>query len=649
MKKFFVSAGVVAMAVMAITASAAHDDPVLMTVGGNDVHKSEFEYLYHKNNQQQLQPQSVDEYVNMFVDYKLKVADALAAGLDTTTSFRNEYRQFCNELASPYLADSTVLNELLREAYQHTLENVNVSHLMVSLGQSQAESDSMATVLNKLRQDIVDGKISWDEAVAANSIDRPTAQTGGYMGWIQPGRLPYAFEKEAYDTPAGQISGVANSGFGLHIIRVNERRPAPGEVKARHILKLTFRKSPEEAAKAKQQIDSIYNVLVAGADFADVATRESEDPGSARNGGDLGWFGPGTMVAEFDSTSFALKDGELSKPVETSYGYHIILREDSRKPQSYDEMLPTLKSWVNGDDRSQLPRRKRMEALSAKFNAHLLQDGLEQVKQLIEKNGGYDSAAIAQLKVSDIPVLEVAGVKTPVSEVMPMVAQTNSKSADGARDLVSNAAWHIMQNKIVDAERADMITNNPEYRNLVKEYRDGILLFDIANQRVWDKAAKDLDGLDAFFAANRDKYKWEAPKYKGYIIFATTDSLMGAAKQYCDSLDQAGAFDVKTFVADMRTRFGRDVKVERVLAAKGDNPISDYLIFDGPRPETDSKSRWKHYFKYQGHIAEQPEEVADVRGAVTTDYQNALERQWLDELHKKYKVKINKKVLKSVK
>ncbi len=644
MKKIVFSAGVLAAA-LAVCA-AKNNDPVLMTVNGRQVHKSEFEYLYHKNNSQQLQPQTLEQYVDMFVDYKLKVADAEAAGIDTTKAFLDEYNKFRNELADPYMSDEACRDSLIAQAYEHQKENVKVSHIMMAAGNTPDEQDKAVARLDSIRRAIVDGSMSWGDAVKRYSIDRSSNNNNGSMGWMNPGRFPWPFEEAAYNTKVGEISGVVNSGYGIHIIHVDQRRQNPGEVEAAHILKLTARKSEEDAAKAKFQIDSIYNVVKANpAAFNEVAKAESEDPGSRDKGGELGYFGPGMMVAQFDSVAFALNDGEISEPFKTSYGYHIIYRTNHRPIKSFEEMRTQLEAQVNNGERALLPRQRKTQQLVKKYKAQLNEKSLTSLKSTINANaGGYDSAMVAQLKKSTLPMFTVNGKSTPLSEVMPGVVATASKDADNAVLLIRSASQSLMERKAQDAERDNLAQENTEYRNLVNEYRDGILLFEIANRNVWERAAADKEGLEAYFKANKDKYQWTEPKFKGYVVFATGDSIMEEAKTYSATVKD---LDHEAFVKAMRDKFGRDVRVERVIAAKGENAITDYLAFGGELPQNDNL-RWKHYFAFNGRIINQPEEAADVRGLVTTDYQNQLEADWVKSLRSKYTYKIDQKVLKQV-
>lgn len=637
------SASVLTLAMAIMTAK--NNDPILMTVNSIPVHKSEFEYLYKKNNSQQLKPQTLDEYVDMFVNYKLKVADALKSGLDTTAEFKAEFAKFKGELADPYLMETEVMDSLIQAAYNQQLKYLHVKHLMLPEASSKTERQLIRDNLDSIRTEIVAGRLSWDDAVAKYSIDRSSNTNGGDMGWMMPSRYPYSFVDMAYATPIGEISPVVSSGFGFHIIKVVDQMPNPGEVEVEHILKLTANKSPEDAAKAKVQIDSIYNLVKNGADFKDVARRESEDPGSASRGGALGWFGKGTMVAPFDSAAFALADGEISAPVRTSYGYHILHKLGHRDVASLDKMKPQLENAINGDDRSLLPRIAKIKRLKKQFNGRIDDKGLDKVKQLIEKNGGYDSTTIALLAQSDITVYSIGKKKYPVSEVINRVSATAVKDAANARNLIATAANSALEADLIDLEREDLINSNAEYRNLVNEYRDGILLFNIASEKVWDRASKDTKGLEEYFRQHRDKYKWQAPKFKGYVIFAENDSVLNVIKDFVNAYDTKD-FDNTKFTDAVRAKFGREAKVERVIAAKGDNAITDYLAFDGPKPESNNK--WKVYFAFRGHIINAPEEAADVRGLVTADYQTELEDQWIKDLRKKYPVNINKKVLDTI-
>ena len=637
MKKLILAIGVLGASLLALTAQS---DPVLMNVAGKDVHLSEFEYLYNKNNAQQVQPQSLDEYVDMFVNYKLKVADAEAAGIDTTAEFITEFHKFRNELAAPYLRDEAVFEQTVREAYEHLANEVTVSHIMMADG-DEAKLDS-------IRNEILAGNLTFEAAARKYSIDRGSSQRGGLMGVVLGGRYPKPFEDAAFATAVGEISPVVNSGYGWHIIRVENRRPSRGEVLCEHIL---LRVTPDMNDEARQivdnRIDSIYRVVSADtALFEEVARMQSQDPGSAARGGRLNWFGSGMMVAEFDSVSFALNVGEVSNPFRTAFGWHIIRKLDARGVPSYEEMHDQLAQSIQGNN--DMPRLAFIARKAQEYQARLLEDNLDKVENMAENSGAVlDSTLLATFARCDLPIYLVRGDAYTLAEMVPTLPVSAVRGAANIRQFIAEQAQIHMNEVILEYARQELYETNPDYRNLVNEYRDGILLFEISNRTVWDRASKDREGLEAFFQRNKERYAWSQPKFKSYIIFATNDSILAEATQFgYDSIPSttAPADVVKAF----RTRFGRDVKVERVIAAQGENAITDYLAFGGDRPAS-ANAHWPSYRVFRGRIIDAPEESADVRGTVISDYQAELEQQWLQQLRQRYPVTINREVLQQVK
>lgn len=549
-------------------------DPVLMTIDGKDVHLSEFEYLYGKNNVQQQSPVSVDEYLDMFTIYKLKVVDALAAGIDTTAAFKKEYDGYRMDLIRPYLTDKDEEERLVLEAYSHYPQEVEASHIMLSFGSTPEEREASRALLDSIRTVAVGGE-DFSALARRFSVDRSVSYNGGSMGYVTPGRFPYSFEKMAYDTPEGEISPVFETPFGFHIIKSGARRAATGEVLAQHILKLTQGKSEAEQAKAKAEIDSIYTLLKNGADFSELARQESEDPGTAKNGGMLPWFGTGRMVPEFETAAFALADSTFSEPFATSYGYHIVKTLGHRGVPTLDEARKQIMANMQRDGRAKLPEQKKMDELRAKFQ----------------------------------------------------------KSATDS----------LSEQQIIEMEIAELNATDADFANLMREYHDGMLLFEISNRKIWDGAAKDTEGIQKYFEAHRNDYTLSEPKYKALIIYTPSDSMMTVVSDYL----KANTIEDDSLGVVLKREFNRDVRVERVLAAKGENRVVDAIAFNGEKPQLPGK--WQVWLPWKGRIIEAPEEAADVRGAVTTDYQSELERQWIAELKSTHTVKVNKKVLKSVK
>lgn len=639
-KKPFIISALACAAILSASASK-NADPVLMTINGKDVRQSEFEYLYHKNNLQQLAPQSIDEYIEMFIVYKLKVADAEAAGLHQTDAFTKEFNGYCAELSRPYLRDSIVEKRLVEEAYARMATSRKVSHIMLPLGSTYDEKEANRMKIDSIRTAIVNGSADFGEMAVRYSSDRSARVNNGSMGYINVNSYPYPFEKTAWETPVGEISPVIEDApFGFHIIRVEDQRPNPGKVEARHILKLTNGLSEEEGAAKKAQIDSIYNLLANGGDFDAIARAESEDPGSAANGGRLGWFGPGEMVKEFEDAAFGLKDGGISAPFKTAYGYHIVQTLAHRGIGTLAEESERIKAAISRDMRSVMPETERMAQLKAELGVKIDSTGLMQARSRM--TGDSPAEQLRSLQADNSLIATVGNRTISIGDVINYIPSNVLEGANDAFTVLNSGLENKINETVVEETRKNLAENNSEYRNLTNEYRDGILLFEISNRNVWERSTSDTEGLQKFFSANRAKYTWDKPHYKGYVIFATNDSIAGEAQKYL----AANQVENDSLVSVMRANYGRNIKIEKVVTGKGENAIVDNVAFNGERPE--APGRWTAWFGYAGRVIDTPEEANDVRGAVASDYQQQLESEWIKDLRKKYKIKLNKKALKAL-
>lgn len=641
MKKGLLSLAII-VAATGIVQAKGNQSPILMTIDGKPVTLREFEYLYHKNNTQQATIQPIDEYLQMFITYKQKVADAEAEGIDKSQAFQNEFDGYRRDLAEPYLRVQEVEDSLINAIYERMKEEVDVSHIMLANHGADINPAEQKTRLDSIRTAILSGS-DFEQLARRFSIDRSVVRNGGRMGYITAGKLPYTFEDAAYTTPVGEISPVIETPFGFHIVKVNDRRPARGQVLVEHILKLTQGLPASEAEAKKAQIDSIATLIANGGDFEAIARQESEDPGSKREGGRLNWFGTGMMVPEFEETSFALQNGQVSAPIKTAYGYHIIKKLNSKGIEPLSAVAPAIKNAIAQDERGQLPRKRKVEQLHAKFKASINRRNLEKIKSEIIANGGLDSALQTKYLTADIPMASFGKHAIPLSEIISELPPTLPGTPIEQGEMLEQITSRNLDNALIEAERHNLAETNADYGNLLNEYRDGMLLFEVSDRKVWSKAKQDKEGLEEYFRANRDKYRWDKPRYKGYVVFATSDSVMNAARNYLVE----NTIPSDSLVISLRKQFGKDVKIEKVIAAQGENEITDYLGFAGKKPE--AKGKWAWYFPFRDKVLDAPEEAADVRGAVTGDYQNRLEEQWVTELKQKYPVKVNKKVLKKAK
>lgn len=642
------------LAALTFTAASALSllakEEIIMTVNGDNVSRSEFEYLYHKNQQQQVAPQTLDEYAEMFKIYKLKVADAREQRFDTLPEFKKEMLQYKADLAKPYMTDSIFLNNLVAEAFDRSRNEVEAFHIMILKGNTpDAQARAMQTA-DSIRTALLNGA-DFGQLARQYSVDQGSSHQGGRMGWIAEGRFPYAFEKTAFSLQPGEISEIVESQEAFHVLKGGKKRPARGTVLTQHIMKMCrpgASAAEEDAAKAA--IDSIYGVVVANPDrFEDMARELSDDKGSGLQGGRLQWFGAGMMVEPFDSAAFAMEVGEISKPVRSQYGWHVIRKLDAKHPASLAEMKPSMLQRFNSeqDERSVLIKKNMIANLAAKHKAKLNEMSLDAICNGVAKSG-IDSTWIAAAKnANTLPgSMEIAKIgKKSISLadwVNSLQYPLSLKAGESASLQMHKILENYFANTLEAAEQDWLYANQPAYSNLLDEYRDGSLLYEASLRRVWDKAAKDNQGLEAFFEANRDSYSWKKPHVKGILVLTVNDSVADEIRSQLGSM--ASDADLK----DVKKKFVGKASIERVLLEEGQNAMVDNLMFGGD-PVQPKNKKYTVYFMWQPKVLNAPETVADVKSLVVNDYQNKLESDWVCELKEKYPVVINQKILRKVK
>lgn len=632
----------VGLGISAFALALAAKEAVVMTVNGVDVPKSEFEYLYHKNSQQQMSPQPIEEYVDLFKLYKLKVADARAEGLDTLESFRREMAQYRHDLAVPYMTDSTYLYKLLDESADRAKEEVEARHIMFFKTRDPQKNLELRQRADSLLEVLKAGG-DFEELAARYSGDRGSNSKGGNMGYISPLRLPYTFETAAYTLKEGEISEVIETPPGYHILKGGKRRPASGEVLAEHILIMTNGEG-ESDIKARALIDSLYSEIKKNPDsFGDLARRYSDDKGSGMEGGKLPWFGRGRMVQEFDSVAFVLADGELSKPFRTKFGYHIIHRLDHKGAPTAQDLKPQFLQVLGSgmDPRSKMIRDEQSARLAKKLKGKRIEETIEPLRKHVSANG-LDSAFYADAKATKGVFAKIGKKEYPVAAFVEFLGGRMNKDPKSSLAMFDDMSDAYYNEILLESEEDNLLAAKPEYANLYKEYVDGSLLYEVSLKKVWDKASKDEEGLKKYFDAHKERYVWDQPHAKGYLVQASNDSVADLVKKRALEIGR------DTLVNTIRKEFPREVSITKVVEAKGVSPMIDNVVFGGPKASTTS-ARYTVYFMLDPKVIMAAEEMSDVRGMVTSDYQAELQDAWEKELLNKYPVKVNEKEIKKIK
>jgi len=633
---------------------AQSNDPVIMTINGKNFKKSEFEYFYNKyNNDDAIDKRSLSDYVDLFKNLKLKVAEAEAQGMDTTASFHTELSGYRATEAKPYL-DSLEINEnLLQREYDRTKEMVEISHIAVEFSGVKKNdfktfpSDTLEAY-NKavqIRNRLLKGE-DFEKVAAELSDDANTAKAErpGYLGWFTGLMLNPSFEEAAFNTPVGGISPLMRTNFGYHIIKVNAKKDNPGQINVAHILIANPANSDaDQVDTALITANAVYDKLIHGADFSELAKEYSKDPGSASKGGALGWISyGGPIIKKFQDVAFDLKNtGEISKPFQTQFGYHIVKLLDKKPIGSFEENRKDIESKLN----------------TGGYFIPLHQKGIDDMKreQGFRKNdAGYqllfseagtvyptDSLFFSSFKDQDVPLFTIGDTKYSIGQFLDFMKKLGGRSSYSlSTEFLNDRLLGFEFNSLREVKDQSLESKYPEFGNLIQEYRDGILMFDISNKEVWGKASEDTDGLAAYFEKNKQQYKWDEPRYKGYVVLAKDAKTKKKMQKEIAGMDPEKA--VQYLYDNYKVGDVSYVKVEKGSFKKGDNPFVDEAAFKSgvaARP-----AEFQDFFLL-GKISDAPESYMDVRGMVVTDYQNYLEEIWLKKLNEKYKVTLHPEVL----
>jgi peptidyl-prolyl cis-trans isomerase SurA len=537
-------------------------EAVLQMLGQRPLYASEFEYVYDKNNSSNdnaYTRESINEYLDLYTNFKLKVLEAESRGLDTTYAFRRELEGYKEQLALPYLTEKSVSDQLVREAYDRSQKEVSASHLLIGVGLEAEPKDTLAAYnkIQKLREEILAGA---DFAAMAqkHSEDPSAAENGGRLGYFTALQMVYPFEDAAYKTPVGQISQPVRTRFGYHLIKVHDVREAQGEVKVAHILVRANPGMPKaDSVAAKQRIDEIYRRIQRKEDWNKLTSQFSEDAASATNGGELPWFGMGRLIPSFEEAAFALKEsGAVSAPVYTPYGWHIIKLIDRRKILSYEEMEPALRQKVAKDSRSELNkaafirrirRENQLEEIASAKNLALSKAD----SSLLKGTWSYPEADKSFLA----PLFSIQDKKYTVADFFAY-AKANQRPRQNTSPTHAMALLYdrFLEQSLLQYERANLENKYRDYAMLVQEYRDGILLFQLMDEKVWSKAIADTVGLQRFFEQNKERYKWDT-RAQATIISAANREVLARAQ----SLLEKGRYPVtRSKPEDVQFQAGKD-------------------------------------------------------------------------------------------
>lgn len=625
------------------------NDPVILTIAGEDVPKSEFERVFKKNNNKEtsFDKKAVEEYLQLYINYKLKVREALELGMDTVKAFKDELGGYRKQLAQPYLVDKQVSENLLREAYDRMKTDVRASHVLIKCDPNALPKDTIEAYNKalKIRTELQKGGDFL--AIAKRYSDDPSVKdNGGDLGYFTTMQMVYPFESAVYNLKPGEFSSPVRTRFGYHIIKVTDSRPAQGEVKVAHIsIRMNVGSSPDDSSKALMKINEINNKLKAGEKFEDLARQFSEDQSSAKNGGVLPPFGTGRMVPEFEKAAFALKNvGDVSEPVRTSYGWHLIKLIEKKGIGTYEEIQADLKQKIQKDSRSEISKASMIDRIKLKYTFKENQKAKDEFFKSVDTTlvqGKYTATKTAGMKKPMFWLGTTVNTQEDFAKYL-----TDHQVKQDPKGIPSVVAANMYNDWVKDValayEETKLDSLYPDFKNLMQEYRDGILLFELTDKKVWSKAVKDTVGLQKFYDDNKANYMW--PERVEAVIYTCSDA--NVAKEVRKLMKKVDDDDTLMERINKSSQLNLQVKTGRF--AKGDNDVIDKIKWVPGTTSDIPHNNQVVFVNIKKVLPAAPKSLEEAKGLITADYQNQLEKEWIDSLRAKYPVTKNQEVINSV-
>lgn len=605
------AAGLMLSPMTTTIAMAQKADAPFLKIGNETVTYGEFEHMYNQNCSTALTPVSRQEYVTLFTNYKLKVAEAKAQKLDTLQTYKDERAYYINELAKNYIQDTTAMHRLAEQQQKRLTEEVHAVHVLISVSPKASAADTIRA-WNRANEALalVRGGKDIKEVAAEYSEDPSAKNNKGDLGYFTAFMMVQPFEDAAFETPVGQTSEIFRTRFGYHFLQVLDRRASEGEVRVQHIMLFVKRGgTAEEEAPVKAKIDSLYKVVTApGADFGKIASRNSQDQQSAMMGGFMPWFGRKQIIPEFAEPAFALKDsGQISEPVRTPFGWHIIRMVERRTGRPLDEVERMLKRASEQQDAIRnLPTYATTDRLAKEYGFQWVKEGRDTLVNIAIEAKTSDERQQA-LKTLNIPLAHVGGKEYTVADAAKFAEKWQSS-------VVPNENLHSISSQIVaDYEKSQLDSKYADYRYTKREYEDGLLVFDVSQREVWSQEPDSVT-MAQMYESNKSRYS-RGGSFRGTIYF-------------CPNTDAANK--IRTLVAKGKTEKAMklaDLVVTRDSLEQGDiyddfiwshGKVSDYVVVSGTR--TDGT----------------PMAFKECKGLIIADFHRDREAAMVERLRQKY-------------
>ncbi|MBX2840915.1 MAG: peptidylprolyl isomerase [Flammeovirgaceae bacterium] len=519
-----------------ISSAQQSEEMFIIEIDSNKVSSDEFVYLYSKNHNDSVNAftkESLDDYLELFINFKLKVTEAFSLNYDKDQEFLTEFETYRKQLAKPYLTDEKGIEDLVKASYERLKTEVKASHILIKVDEKAFPEDTLKAYKKAI--EIRDKAKSGEDfgILAMQFSDDPSAKTNkGSLGYFTALQMVHEFEDAAYNGEINDITNPIRTRFGYHIIKILDKRPSNGSIHAAHIMvKAPAGLSEEDSINAFKKADEIYKKLQNGDDWDKLCKTFSDDRGSKDSGGELKWFSAGTMVEDFAEAAFKLQNpGDITLPVKTAFGWHIIKLLERKDIEPFEKLAPELKRKVERDARAEITQKAFLERIKKENNFIEFPKGTKLAfqqfnEELLEGNWATDTLN----KSYKVPMFSISEHQFSVKSFFVYVLKNQSKRNNlSVLEYGEQLYENFKSESCIAFEETQLSDKYPEYRNLVKEYREGLLLFKIMEEKVWNPAVKDTTGIANFFEDNKEDYQWDE-RINAIIIDAKNAEVLNKA------------------------------------------------------------------------------------------------------------------------
>ena len=621
---------------------------VLFTVDDETILASEFIRVYNKNLDlvKDESQKDVDNYLDLFIDYKLKLKEAKKIGLDKKTNYLRELANYRKQLTKNYLTDTRVTDALIKEAYDRTANEVNASHVLVRLMENAPAKDTLKAYneILKLRERVI------NEGFEVVKKDVHNGQTifAEDLGFFSGFKMVYDFESAAYNTPVGELSQPFRTRFGYHIVKVFDKRKSKGEVEVAHIMISKNQKLRDSSQqKPEERIKDIYAKLQQGENFESLAKQFSEDKSSASKGGKLSPFSGGQLSSkQFEDAAFSLeKKEEISSPIETDFGWHIIKLYNKKPVASFENMKDQLAIKVKRDSRSKLINDAFVNKIKKQYNVVENKKALNYFISVLDDSYFKRTWSIPESLNKNKLLNAIGDKQISYGDFATYLhnSQRKSRVKKSFNQIVEEQYLEFLNKTVLSYYEDNLENENEEFANIVAEYRDGLLLFELMETQIWNAAKTDTLGLKKFYYNNKEKYFL---KERVDVVVASSSKEKNAKK--------VAKYFSKGWTEDQIIKSLNKKGKVNVIFTSGimdENHQALPANFEFKKGVSKVYNHNKSYIVAKVNSILQKEELSfeDAKGRVITDFQDQKEKLWMQKLHDTYKVNINNEVLNKVK